>query len=118
MRKALFVLSALILAVVASGEALAHHGRGHVRLGVYVGGPYWGPYWGWGPAYYYPPPAYYYPPPRPAEPTQYIERIDPAETGSWYYCEESRGYYPYVKDCASGWTRVAPAPATTTRLTL
>jgi hypothetical protein len=109
MRKALFVLSALVLAVVSSGEALAHHGRGHVRFGVYVGGPYWGPYWGWGPAYYYPPPYYYYPP-APAQPTEYIERIDPSEQGWWYYCEESRSYYPYVKECGAGWKRVSPAP--------
>src|SRR5262245_6329421 len=98
----------LALAAVLSGtDAFAHGRRGHVHF-------YWGPAWYWGPAYYYPPPYYYYPP-RPAEPTQYIERIDPAETGSWYYCEEARGYYPYVKDCAAGWTRVAPTPAATNR---
>jgi len=107
MRKALFVLSALLLAAMVSGEASAH-GRGQVRFGVYVG-PYWGPYWGWGPAYYYPPPYYYYPP-APAQPTEYIERIDPSEQGWWYYCEGSRGYYPYVKECATGWTRVPPTP--------
>ena len=28
----------------------------------------------------------------------------------WYYCEDSRGYYPYVKSCLSGWKRVPPAP--------
>jgi len=114
MRKTLLALLAFATLAALAADALAHGRRhGHVRFGVYVGSPwYWGPYWG--PAYYYPPPAYYYPP-RPAEPTQYIERIDPAETGSWYYCEESRGYYPYVKECASGWTRVAPAPAAATR---
>lgn len=108
MRRALFVLSVFVLAAVVTGEAFAH-GRGHVRFGVYVGGPYWGPYWGWGPAYYYPPPYYYYPP-APAQPTEYIERIDPSEQGWWYYCEESRGYYPYVKECAAGWKRVSPTP--------
>ena len=59
MRKILFVLSALVVAVLLSGEAWA---GGHVRFGVGISvGPYWGPYWG--PAYYYPPPYYYYPPP-------------------------------------------------------
>ena len=29
----------------------------------------------------------------------------------WYYCNESRTYYPYVKECASPWQRVAPTPA-------
>ena len=107
MKKTFLVLSALVLAAVVSGEAFAH-GRGGVRLGVYVGGPYWGPYWG--PAYYYPPPYYYYPP-APAQPQEYVERIDPSEQGWWYYCEQSRGYYPYVKECSTGWKRVPPAPA-------
>jgi hypothetical protein len=111
MRKTLFVLSVLVLAAMVSGEASAH---GRVRFGVYVGGPYWGPYWGWGPSYYYPPPYYYYPPaPAPAQPTEYVERISPANQGWWYYCEQSRGYYPYVKECPTGWRRVAPAPPST-----
>jgi hypothetical protein len=29
----------------------------------------------------------------------------------WYYCERSKSYYPYVKECPSGWTRVAPQPS-------
>ena len=41
----------------------------------------------------------------------YIERIDPAETGSWYYCEDGKGYYPYVKECPGGWKRVPASPA-------
>jgi hypothetical protein len=28
----------------------------------------------------------------------------------WYYCSRPAGYYPYVKYCPSGWTRVAPTP--------
>jgi hypothetical protein len=28
---------------------------------------------------------------------------------SWYYCDSSRGYYPYVQSCAEGWR---PVPAT------
>ena len=32
------------------------------------------------------------------------------QSGYWYYCETSRGYYPYVRDCASGWKAVPPAP--------
>jgi hypothetical protein len=105
MRKTVFILSALVLAVSVSGEAGA---RGRAHFGVFVGGPYWGPYWG--PAYYYPPPYYYYPP-APAQPQEYVERIDQSEQGWWYYCEQSRGYYPYVKECATGWKRVPPTPA-------
>src|SRR3954469_20769336 len=107
MRKALVGLLALA-SLLAASEAAFAHGGGRVRFGVFVGGPYWGPYWG--PAYYYPPPYYYYPP-APAQPQEYVERIDPAEQGWWYYCEQSRGYYPYVKECATGWKRVSPTPA-------
>jgi hypothetical protein len=47
----------------------------------------------------------------PAAPAQYVERSDqPLQSGYWYYCETSRGYYPYVKDCATGWKAVPPAP--------
>src|SRR6185295_17897491 len=111
MKKALLGVLALAALLAATDAAFAHGGR--VRFGVYVGGPYWGPYWGWGPAYYYPPPYYYYPP-APAQPTEYIERIDSSERGWWYYCEQSRGYYPYVKECSSGWQRVAPTPPSAT----
>lgn len=101
MRKTLLGLMALAALMAASEAALAH-GRGRVHF-------YFGPAWYWGPAYYYPPPYYYYPP-RPAEPPVYIERIDPAETGSWYYCEQGNGYYPYVKECPAGWRRVPASP--------
>src|SRR5205814_1770829 len=110
MRKTLLGLLSLIVLFAISDAALAH-GRGAVRFGVYVGGPYWGPYWG--PAYYYPPPYYYYPP-APAQPTEYIERIDPSESGWWYYCDQSRNYYPHVRECAGGWKRVAPVPPSAT----
>lgn len=30
--------------------------------------------------------------------------------GYWYYCEQSDGYYPYVKECAAGWKQVTPTP--------
>jgi len=28
----------------------------------------------------------------------------------WYYCAQAAGYYPYVRTCPSGWTRVSPVP--------
>ena len=34
----------------------------------------------------------------------------PADDGYWYYCPDSRSYYPQVRDCASGWERVSPTP--------
>ena len=99
----------------AAGSALAWHHGPRVTFGLHFG-PYWGP--GWGPGWYYPPP-YYYPPAvvvaaPPAAPPVYVERNEasaPAQSqGYWYYCEQSRGYYPYVKDCPGGWKAVPPAP--------
>lgn len=29
---------------------------------------------------------------------------------SWYYCEASRAYYPYVSSCAAGWKQVPATP--------
>ena len=41
-------------------------------------------------------------------PQRYIEQSQPAD--SWYYCADSKAYYPYVKDCPGGWQRVSPTP--------
>ena len=106
--KAALALSAVLL----SAPALAHHGHhggGHVRFGVVIGAPFY-PWW------YYPP--YYYPPviTVPAAPTTYIEQGSPQAApapqpqGYWYYCDESKTYYPYVKECPGSWRRVTPQP--------
>ena len=106
----------LILAV-ASGSALArgHHGGGpRVSFGIHFGVPLFHP---WYPAYYYPPVYYpaYYPPMvvSPPAPPTYVERSDvvPESPGTWYFCRESNSYYPYVKQCPGGWTRVPAQPA-------
>jgi hypothetical protein len=107
---------ALLLAVFALGAAFSEtasaHGR--VAIGVGFGYPFWGyPGWGWGAPWYYPPPAYYYPPVVVSKPpTTYIERQDvsPASTDWWYYCDQSKAYYPYVKTCPTGWQKVPPTP--------
>jgi hypothetical protein len=111
MKRVALVLVAALLAVTSS-MALAH-GRGRVSLGFHFGVPL-----GWyQPWYYAPPPAYYYPPAavvvRPPEPTVYVERGDvvPEGTASWYFCRESNGYYPYVKQCPGGWERVPAQPS-------
>ena len=31
--------------------------------------------------------------------------------GWWYYCDASTSYYPYVRECPSGWQRVPASPA-------
>jgi hypothetical protein len=81
-----------------------HHGAAFVGFGVGFAYP-----WSW----YYPPP-YYYPGyyyPYPAQPVTYVEQgAAPAAAGWWYYCEASRTYYPYVKECPSGWQRVPALP--------
>ncbi|HYL89201.1 MAG TPA: DUF6515 family protein [Burkholderiales bacterium] len=46
------------------------------------------------------------PPPAPAaaaaQPTQ--------AAGTWYYCESSKTYYPYVQQCPEGWKSVPASP--------
>ena len=114
MRTAAFAAFLLALAsVFVSDPALAHSKR--TRVGVAVGFgygyPYWGPWGPWGP-WYYPPPYYYAPTVviHPQQPTTYIEQSTPSAERWWYYCDASKGYYPYVKECPSGWERVPPAP--------
>jgi len=112
---ALAALLALLAGVFASEPAEAH-GRTRFSVGIGFGYPYWGPFWS---PWYYPPPYYYYPPAVVVrEPVTYIEQgnisgasAQSADSGSWwYYCESSRGYYPYVRECPTGWQRVPPAP--------
>ena len=115
--RAISTLAVFALGAIASAPAVAWHHGGHVRFGVFVGPGFWypPPYYGY-PPYYYPP--YYYPPvvTVPASPPTYIEQggAQPAPAqpqGYWYYCGESKAYYPYVKECPGGWQRVAPQPA-------
>jgi hypothetical protein len=107
------------------------YGHSHVRYGFALGWP-WYPYYA---APYYYPPSYYSPyyddpyarslfyfyPAPPATPDylpQYTESgptqaAPPGQGDSewwYYYCAESNGFYPYVKECAAGWVRVPPRP--------
>ncbi|MFZ2854428.1 MAG: hypothetical protein WAZ34_10015 [Rhodocyclaceae bacterium] len=122
-------MACLLLVMLGTGSAWAdrgnhgqgHHDRGHrAHLGIVIG-PLWGPLYPPRPYYYPPYSPYYYPPvvvERPAPPV-YIEQpqvfpappVPAAETiNYWYYCAEANGYYPYVKECRSGWQRVLPQP--------
>ena len=113
--KSALTLLLVLCGALASAPALAWNHGGHVRFGVFIGAPFFP--WYYPPYYYYYPPAYYppayYPP---AAPPTYIERGSaPAlarqqAQGYWYYCADSKTYYPYVKDCASAWQRVTPQP--------
>jgi hypothetical protein len=107
-------LIAILVLAMLSGSALAHgrgHGGGRVHFGLHFGVPLFHPW------YYAPAPVYYYPPApvmvQPASPPVYIERSDvvPEGPGSWYFCRESNTYYPYVRQCPGGWTRVPAQPS-------
>lgn|GEM_PF-608176 len=98
--------------------------QAHWRVGVYMGGPAY--------PYYYPAPVvpapyspYYYAPYTPpvviapGEPdVTYVERSQESDAqagdqppqGTWWYCEKTKTYYPYVKQCASGWREVPATP--------
>ena len=115
MRTAALALLIAVVGVLASEPADAHRRtRVTVGVGFGFGYPYWGPWGPWGPWYY--PPPYYYPAPVVirSEPVHYIEQggSQSADRAAWwYYCDSARGYYPYVKECPSGWQRVPAAPA-------
>jgi hypothetical protein len=111
-------------ALVAAGVALAAGlaatpAQARVFVHVGVGVPFYGPYpyYAYPPYYYdYPPPVVYapppvvYAPPPPvvvAPPTTYVQQ----PSSSWYYCDNPKGYYPYVQDCSSGWRQVPAQPA-------
>ena len=96
-------------------------GHWHTSVGFYFGVPVGGyPYYY--PRYYAPYySAYpYYPAPvvvqqqspvyveQYSQPAPSVQQSAPA--GYWYYCADSRAYYPYVKECATAWQRVAPQP--------
>jgi hypothetical protein len=75
---------------------------------VWIGAP-------WYPYPYYAPPVVVQPSPpvviQPSAPPTYVQPPAKAPSeSSWYYCESSKGYYPYVKQCPGGWKRVAPQP--------
>ncbi|HTO51213.1 MAG TPA: DUF6515 family protein [Burkholderiales bacterium] len=48
------------------------------------------------------------PPPPQAAPTP-----GGAPSGTWYYCESAKTYYPYVAECKEGWRPVPAAPPPT-----
>lgn len=101
------IAALMTMTLFMSSVAWAHSPR--VHWGIHIGVP-----WVLPPFYRaYPG----YPPPRvmlpPGSYPVYIEREQaPAntDTGYWYYCNELKAYYPYVKECPSQWQLVAPQP--------
>jgi hypothetical protein len=75
--------------------------------------------WGWwwvvgGVWYSYPSPVYPYPNPYEPPPSVVVTPSaaapPPPTPQNWYYCDASKGYYPYVPTCASGWRSVPATP--------
>lgn len=107
-----FIRSSLAVIVILLVSAMAAQ-AGHFHGGVWIG-PGWGPGWGAPYPYYSYPYPYYAAPPvviqQPA-PEVYVQPApQPEEPTYWYYCQDSRSYYPYVKQCPSGWMKVVPSP--------
>ncbi len=125
MKKTVYAILAvliLLLSTALPASAWDHGGyRGgwhsHGGVGVYIGpGGWWGPgpyWWGpWGSPYY---PYYdYAQPPVVVQPNPpvYIQQAPQSPPENyWYYCQESKAYYPYVNTCPSGWLKVVPQTA-------
>jgi hypothetical protein len=117
---------ASVVAYHASHYAYRYGGWGGYRggwygpsVGVYVGVPAYAAWGGWGyPSYpgavYDPSAAIPYPadaPPSTGSFTPPDAEQAPAPSSDWYYCANPAGYYPYVQQCSSGWTPVAPQGA-------
>ncbi len=87
-----------------------YHGGGHV---IVNGGFWFGPGWGWGPRWWgpagYPYPYHSYPPYVIQQPSLYeMQAPQQHQEYYWYFCPDSKNYYPYVKQCPKGWLKVVP----------
>lgn len=83
-------------------ERWRHHGwrRHHHRR----------PHFYWRGSFVIPFPYGYYPRPPVViqqQPPVYVQP-EQQEEDYWYYCPDPQGYYPYIRDCASGWMKVVP----------
>ena len=100
-----------------NGHGGGYHGHGYRGgVGFYFGVPYYG--WPYPPYGYYDPYGYYGPDdadypgtdaPPPGPPPDEGQAAVPAQP-MWYYCAPSKGYYPYVQNCAAPWQAVPATP--------
>ncbi|MBI3265029.1 MAG: hypothetical protein HYZ58_18030 [Acidobacteria bacterium] len=109
---ALLVTSAMPGDAWRGGPGYWHGARVFIRPHiVFPIGPFFAPYWapyGYSSVVVTPPPQVYV---QPAPPTSVQPPpAQPSAQPSWYYCENPRGYYPYVQQCPGGWQPVAPTP--------
>ena len=112
---------------VAFAAAVAVLVGGVVPAYAWWRGPIWigPPYWGYAPPVVVepsPPPVVVQPSPAPVvvQPSPPAVVVQPpasqvyvqpdAAHDAYFYCEGAKGYYPYVRECPQGWTRVAPQP--------
>ena len=118
---AIAAFAVLMCGVFVAESAFAHGPR--TRIGISIGVPLVGFGYGYGgyypSPYYYRPyytyPSYYSEPVVIQQPPVYVEQnpppaAAPQSSNYWYFCADSRAYYPHVRECASGWQRVAPQP--------
>ena len=96
------------------GRRVLWRSRARVFTGVqgrgYYGGWWPGIFWGglalaglpWYPYNYYPQPSTVV-----QQPQVYVQPQQ-QDDYYWYYCENPKGYYPYVSRCPSGWMKVVP----------
>jgi hypothetical protein len=102
----LLVLMVGFCGSIGAGYAWGGHRFGGSRVAIGIGlGSFWGPFWApYAAPVVVPPPVVVTPAPSvvgpPAPPPTF-----------WYYCENPKGYYPYVSQCPSGWRAVSPTPA-------
>jgi len=116
MKKVIYIF--VVVFVLLAMGAVPVYAHGYVRGGIWIGpGWGWGTGWGWGGYYSYP----YYSYPYYASPPVVIQQQTPTyqerapqqddQQYYWYFCPDSKTYYPYVKHCPGGWLKVVPAPA-------
>ena len=123
----LFVISLVAGSTQAGGHGYYggsghgyHGGSGH---GYYGGGWGHGYYGGWWPGIYWGGPVVvgspwypydYYPQPPTViqQAPVYVQPQQQEDANYWYYCENPKGYYPYVTSCPGGWMKVVPTPQT------
>lgn len=108
--KSITRLLATLTAVLCSATAYADS---RIVFGLHFGVPlYWPAPQYYSPPYYYPGPFYHSPPavqvlpPFPAD----IPPPVAQQFHSYYYCADSRGYYPYVRECRGEWERLPAVP--------
>jgi len=63
---------------------------------------------------YYVDPIYVSPPvvsiPPPPQGGSQVSALGMPGSEWWYFCKDPNGYYPYVRECQSGWEKVSPTP--------